>query len=958
MTAAETTSNQYIAFEHPFGMPWIVLIGMACAVVMLWTLYRERNILGGKTTTSFAILRMVAIATVFWMLLAPTNVLEESTSTRKAVVVLTDVSASMTTVDPIGSADDFRWAAFQSGLGQRNALSGPIASADRAIAALGVAHHELSGAVDDLEKHGEQSLVTEHVRLANKAIERSRMHFDQIRDTASETIAAGLDSTLIEPLLLRLSGLLHSPEFDSLAELSETLQRDRTPREAGWREGLPDLMGRIATARRVFQELVGQLIVSEQNAIEESTAAARNFHSKSRSQRVVTFLDHFKQSTWDSIKETANLRWSSFDQTAQDFVSDNEATKFLSELVDRDDLTKQTDLASALRHVDQMRQDQPIAATFVLSDVAHNHSGSGKPIEVAAQLHGTPVYVIPIGNQSRRRDIDLVSVSAPTVAMRNDDVVIEAHLEIYQSLGETCTVQLLRDGEIVDFRNVLIDSDSDSRSVRFDQRVSDIGRSSFQIAVQPLDGEMTTENNFYEIEINVTRSDIKVLLADELPRWEYRYLVQLFRRDVKVEIDELLFHPRLVATGRREESGTLPVAVDQWDQYDVVILGDLPVEHFPVAAQESLLKYLRTRGGTLIVIAGDRAMPQAYVDHPIEEVIPVRPIDDASNHNARGYAFRVTEEGQSHVALMIGETEQSTRDAWNFVNRFSPLHQVSRWRTPLPTARSLIAAVPRDSNPQKDDSVSADSTFLCWQPVGRGRIVYLSGPDTYRLRFLRGDRLHYRFWGQLMRWAIASDLSAGNQSVRIRTARSLYETGQIVDVEVELLDSEGGPVMHDDGASEELHLRLLCGDEERVVPLAANEERPGHFRAEIRSLQPGVYQAQPAGTLVESLLDAEAGESSAEATAAVATFTVQADLPTELVDTRCNRVLAGQVSELTGGQVLPPTAVDEILELTNLEPVVTHRVQRQPLWLRWKYLWLVFGCLQTEWIIRKWRGLS
>ena len=24
----------------------------------------------------------------------------------------------------------------------------------------------------------------------------------------------------------------------------------------------------------------------------------------------------------------------------------------------------------------------------------------------------------------------------------------------------------------------------------------------------------------------------------------------------------------------------------------------------------------------------------------------------------------------------------------------------------------------------------------------------------------------------------------------------------------------------------------------------------------------------------------------------------------------------------------------------------------------WKYLWLFFGCLQVEWIVRKWKGLS
>ncbi len=85
---------------------------------------------------------------------------------------------------------------------------------------------------------------------------------------------------------------------------------------------------------------------------------------------------------------------------------------------------------------------------------------------------------------------------------------------------------------------------------------------------------------------------------------------------------------------------------------------------------------------------------------------------------------------------------------------------------------------------------------------------------------------------------------------------------------------------------------------------------------------------------------------------------MHANLPAELVDTRCNRMMANQISDLTGGQALPPTAVSEVLALTNLTPVVTEATERKPLWDQWKYLWLVLGCLQIEWIIRKWRGLS
>jgi hypothetical protein len=238
------------------------------------------------------------------------------------------------------------------------------------------------------------------------------------------------------------------------------------------------------------------------------------------------------------------------------------------------------------------------------------------------------------------------------------------------------------------------------------------------------------------------------------------------------------------------------------------------------------------------------------------------------------------------------------------------------------------------------------NAFLCWQPVGRGRIVYLSGPETYRLRFLRGDRLHYRFWGQLLRWAIASDLAAGTELVRIRTDRSRYTSRETVEAIVELKGAEGEPIAADD-----IQVRLTRGDDVRTAPLTTTNT-PGEYRAEIPSLPAGVYRIEPIGPAVEQL------QSDGEQEPASASFTVQAESSPELVDTRADLALAQQIADITGGQAAPPTAVAEILELTNLEPIVTERVERRPLWVQWKYLWIVFGCLQTEWVIRKWKGLS
>jgi hypothetical protein len=296
--------------------------------------------------------------------------------------------------------------------------------------------------------------------------------------------------------------------------------------------------------------------------------------------------------------------------------------------------------------------------------------------------------------------------------------------------------------------------------------------------------------------------------------------------------------------------------------------------------------------------------------------------------------------------LMIGETDEATRVAWDFINQFAPLHHVSPWRLPRPSATTLISAVPRGSLDK--DHANKTSAFLCWQPIGRGRVVYLSGPETFRLRFLRGDRLHYRFWGQMLRWALASDLSAGTELVRIRSDKPQYQANESIQVVVRLTDKSGNPLV----TTQPLQAMARQNDQEHSTPLVADELIPGQYVGTFKSLPPGEYLVEPAGTPVSELMQG------AEQQLVAANLTVQADLPVEFLDTRCDRGLAQQIADITGGQVLPPTAVEEILRLTNLEPVVAQKLESRPLWLQWKYLWLVFGCLQAEWIVRKVKGLS
>jgi hypothetical protein len=219
---------------------------------------------------------------------------------------------------------------------------------------------------------------------------------------------------------------------------------------------------------------------------------------------------------------------------------------------------------------------------------------------------------------------------------------------------------------------------------------------------------------------------------------------------------------------------------------------------------------------------------------------------------------------------------------------------------------------------------------------------------------LRGDRLHYRFWGQLLRWAIASDLDSGTERVSIRTERPDYRLGEPVKVVVRLADEAGLPLK---GAV--VQATALGDDGTRTaITLEADEATPGRYIGSFQRLPTGIYRIEPAGDEVDRLLSLDGLDASEPRGEAVASFTVHSRPLRELLDTRSDRALAQQIAEATGGQLLPPTAVAEVLKLTNLEPIVTQSTQTLPLWVQWKFLWMVFGCLLTEWSIRKYLGLS
>lgn len=950
-----TTRTEYFVFDGPFHIAVVVLLACLLTWLMIWSLRRERAVLGTRNSVLFFVLRGTALLVTLWMLLAPATIRSEKSRTRKSVAVVVDVSPSMLTRDPPANAEDARWS-LAANNGESVTL---MVIADRALSAATLAETRLGQATRSIRTQQPERVALEFAASAHDATERLRTNAQAIANGLAKSSGTTTNETA-QDQASHILQILAGTDFERLAKLSNGFRRGHDSFQSGWRESLVDLQQQVAGVRRRLSELT-ELMVLENQVAEDApdSTAGPTASQASRLEQVASFVDSLDSSVLEPLRASVDVRHAFFAGSYMPLTSGREAGTTLHEIAaqagaNRDPANPSsnhpvTDVTGALEQLRRVKQEQPLAAVFLMTDAAHNRPGGRDPRAEAADFAGTPIYVVPIGNTQHVRDVDLKAISAPGVVMKDDDVVIEVTVQAFHCEGETLRVNLLRDGRVVQDRNLKVESATATQRVRFNTQLDEIGLQRFQVRVVPLDGELSDENNIDQFEVNVTRDHITLLLADEMPRWEYRYLAQLFRRDAKVECDELLFRPRMLATGRRSESKAFPATADEWDQYDVVMLGDVSSQNLSVASQESLVAFVRERGGTLVMIAGNEFLPQGYENQPLEELLPVTKVEE-SPPAGTGYALHVTEDGWQHHALMIADTQDATRLAWDFINRNSPVYSLSSYRLARPTARTLVAAVPRSNTAA--GSESAHYSLLCWQPVGRGRVVYLASPETYRLRFLHGDRLHYRFWGQLLRWAIASDLAGGTQLVSIRTDRPDYRLGEQVEVIVRLRDEAGNAV-----TTAEVEAVAVGEDESRsAVPLQGDPSEPGRYLGKLGQLPTGIYRVEPAGSEVNRLLSMEKVETNDQA--AAASFTVRAPLNRELLDTRSDRTLAQQIADASGGQVLPPTAVNEILALTNLDPIVTEATEVLPLWVQWRFLWIVFGCLFSEWVVRKQMGLS
>jgi len=701
--------------------------------------------------------------------------------------------------------------------------------------------------------------------------------------------------------------------------------------------------------------------------------------------KVLTNPTEDGKNLFETLNERYNLRFVRFGRESAEFNGEKwiKGEEKLPEESQAMGFRAQTDLASALEETFEKVPADALAGVLLLSDGRHNVE---LPVEDAARqmgAQGSPLCALPIGSRIGPRDASVLNLTSPESIYLGDRIAIRSELKLDGLRGEKVKVRLMADGKEVDSEEIVVPDDQYRTEVRFMDAPKEKGIFDYKLQLDPVKGELFADNNEWNFKCAVSDDRTNVLLVDSVPRWEFRYLRNLFYgRDKSVHLQYVLLEPDQIqgvadtrkiyaAAGRKfgeAEATYLPENESEWRKFDAIILGDLPPASIDRSTWSIIRECVADRGAMVVFIAGRRYMPHAFDNDVFSSLLPVTytPGVLSQGDPNESYRLELTAAGAANTILQQSLSRTANQQIWAGIPPMS-------WRFKPDSVKDgaevLAYAMPEDgAEPVGDFSTAPgdvqaaleklahqkqyeqENALLVAQRFGLGRVVLLDFDSTWRFRYGVGDTYHHRFWGQMMRWGTGENLRSGGEYVRLGTDRLSYTPNEAVKVTAKVLDRNREPVT---GGG--VYVNVYKGkDRLQRRQMTYREGSNGIFETSLTPLATeGSYRLELDGGPVNRAMS-ESGLSAVETELLVAATRSAV----ELSELTADHDFLAQTAQLTGGAV---AAVDDGGSLVNYFGAAKEVLKERhdiKLWDKWPLLLLFAGLMTTEWILRRRGGLA
>ena len=564
-------------------------------------------------------------------------------------------------------------------------------------------------------------------------------------------------------------------------------------------------------------------------------------------------------------------------------------------------LESETNFTNAISQVQELEDD--FDAGIILSDGIITFGRN--PVIQASNL-SIPLYTIALGDTSSVRDITIKNVISNPTGYSDTRHIVEVEVSQNGFRNHSANVEILDiNGNVIETDQVSFSTDEEVQSVRFEIPLDEPGLKQYQIRIQHLPEEWTTENNQSTFSIEVLDSKIRILHIAFEVHPDVKMFRSILAEDENIELSTLTW-----LGGTRFIEDLIPEINEQ----DLIIYHGVPANRFNTSAFSGYelipslyLQLPRSRR------TNSSAFPEVKIiqntGNQLFEV-SLSPMAENTDHPI----MELPEIGYENIAPVVSSLRTASPEA-DALTLFNIGFQS------IETPNPMIAVLERGSI--RRGAVAAWEWFKMYQ-----------SPNPAEKEFVA------TLFSNLAIWA-SND--PDDRRLKISPGKPSFNISESVIINANLNNESGEPE-----SQATVEVVLSSGEQEQRSFNMSNEGN-GTYQLEISTLSPGLYSYSATARKGDREIDAQSGE-----------FLVE-DSNSEFINTERNDELMATLAHETGGTFFIFDQLNEFWSTLDSDGVLEPRQEllesytfpvRSLFWFV-----LVIVLLSSEWLLRKYYSL-
>jgi hypothetical protein len=557
---------------------------------------------------------------------------------------------------------------------------------------------------------------------------------------------------------------------------------------------------------------------------------------------------------------------------------------------------KITDMSEIFESLDVLYSNRNVGAVIIAGDGIFNR---GQNPGFMASKHLFPIYTIALGDTIPQKDLIINNIRHNRITYLNNIFPLEVTIEARQAEGSRSRIKIIHDEQLVLEKDVIITSDHYFETFTFNIEANETGIKRYRVEIEPIEEEISIENNIREFFIEVIDSRQKVLIIGAGPHPDIGAIRQSLDANENYETEVFLI-----------QDFTKNIL-----DYNMIIWHQLPSNNQKASSQ--------------IAIAMQANLPQLFVLGARSNINAFNQLQTGVQVNIRSAGFNDSRALPNNSFNLF----QPNPESLELLSSFPPLQ--------TPFAAYSTAPGTQIFAYQQIGNVSTEFPLIAFSQTTNRKTAVITGEGIWRWRMNNFARVnnHNAFNDIISRTIQFLAVVEDKSFFRVTTGNFIYENQQAI-FEAELYNPSYELVNTPD-------VNLTITNEQGVSFDYIFGRTHNAYRLNAGIFPVGEYQYQASTSFGNDEFETSG------------LFTVSA-LNIEGINTVANHKLLFQLAENSGAKMYYPDQLnelaEELLQRTDLKPVLYTQYQYEDLInMEWIFF-LILILLSVEWFIRKYSG--